>query len=278
MKYIVYKTVNTVNNNFYIGVHKTNPEKFDGYLGDGIYINKPDTYKFSKTNLQIAVNTFGTRKFKRETLAVFDLEKDALEMERALVTPEVLAKPTTYNMLLGEIDPTAKIYIYKLTGEFVEESNIKKSAYKLYASCSEVYKAAVLGCQLNGYQVLLVKADNYAEAKTSQTKTRKVYKYSFTGEFMEEYNSQVEACEKNKYSNVAKCIKTKLHCKNGFFWGLEKLDRYNVYKTPSKVIKYDLEGNLIAYYKSFKACRIANHLPKLAQFNQSYGDYYYKCI
>ena len=37
-KYIVYETTNLVNNKIYIGVHKTtDPDKFDGYLGNGIY-------------------------------------------------------------------------------------------------------------------------------------------------------------------------------------------------------------------------------------------------
>ena len=36
MKYIVYQTINVVNNKVYIGVHKTEtPYIFDGYLGCG---------------------------------------------------------------------------------------------------------------------------------------------------------------------------------------------------------------------------------------------------
>lgn len=39
MKYIVYQTINTVNNKIYIGVHGTeDPETFDGYIGNGIDI------------------------------------------------------------------------------------------------------------------------------------------------------------------------------------------------------------------------------------------------
>ena len=37
MKYIVYITINLCNGKFYIGVHRTNPEVFDGYIGNGIY-------------------------------------------------------------------------------------------------------------------------------------------------------------------------------------------------------------------------------------------------
>jgi hypothetical protein len=37
LKYIVYITINLCNGKFYIGVHKTNPDVFDGYIGNGIY-------------------------------------------------------------------------------------------------------------------------------------------------------------------------------------------------------------------------------------------------
>ncbi|MGN0966104.1 MAG: hypothetical protein ACI4OP_00710 [Candidatus Coprovivens sp.] len=37
MAYIVYITINLCNGKFYIGVHRTNPEVFDGYIGCGIY-------------------------------------------------------------------------------------------------------------------------------------------------------------------------------------------------------------------------------------------------
>lgn len=276
MKYIVYETINIVNGYTYIGIHKTNPEVFDGYLGEGIYINKPNTYKYSKTNFQIAVNTFGTNKFKRKTLAIYDTEKEALTMEGMLVNANYLAKPTVYNMLLGGNIPNIEVYRYDQSGNFNKEySSIKEAAEELDTTTSDIYKAAVLGFLLKDYQFMLEKADNYADAKTYQTKIRKVFKYSYNGDFIQEYDSQIEACAKNKGSNVAKCIKTKLHCKNGFFWGLEKLPKYNVFKFPCKVVKYDKDGNLIAYYKSEKACRIANHLPKNIPLDQCNGDYQY---
>lgn len=49
-KWIVYLTTNLINQHIYIGVHKTiNPDIFDGYIGNGIYITKPATYQHSKT-------------------------------------------------------------------------------------------------------------------------------------------------------------------------------------------------------------------------------------
>ena len=54
--YIVFLTKNLESkingiNRIYIGVHQTNPNVFDGYLGDGIYINKASTYMYPKTPL-----------------------------------------------------------------------------------------------------------------------------------------------------------------------------------------------------------------------------------
>ena len=49
MKYIVYCTTNIVNGKIYVGVHETiSPDKFDYYLGNGIYANKPSTYNHPK--------------------------------------------------------------------------------------------------------------------------------------------------------------------------------------------------------------------------------------
>ena len=44
-KYIVYQTINIVNNKIYIGYHRvTNLDVFDGYIGNGVNINYPSTY------------------------------------------------------------------------------------------------------------------------------------------------------------------------------------------------------------------------------------------
>ena len=64
MKYIVYLTKNkkskiNVPSLFYIGVHATeNPEVFDGYIGCGVKIQQPSTFKYPKSAFQYAVKKY----------------------------------------------------------------------------------------------------------------------------------------------------------------------------------------------------------------------------
>ena len=57
--YKVIKTTNIKNNNYFYGVIKSDAEKFDGQIGNGIDINDPMTYQFSKTKYQQADKEFG---------------------------------------------------------------------------------------------------------------------------------------------------------------------------------------------------------------------------
>ena len=81
LKYVVYCTTNKVNKKIYIGVHKTYTNEFDGYLGCGVYNNKPYTYQQCKTVFQRAVTKYGPNNFIRETIATFNTEEEAMELE-----------------------------------------------------------------------------------------------------------------------------------------------------------------------------------------------------
>lgn len=91
MYYIVYKTINLVNDKFYIGKHKqnTDPYQFDGYYGSGSQILN-------------AIKKYGKENFIRETLFVFDNEHDCLAKEEEIVAPH-FGKPHCYNMRSGGI-------------------------------------------------------------------------------------------------------------------------------------------------------------------------------
>ena len=85
--YILYKTINLVNNKYYIGIHRTTNID-DGYLGSG-------------TILKIAIKKYGKDNFKRITLAKASSYDELVLLEREIVNEEFLKKPDTYNMELG---------------------------------------------------------------------------------------------------------------------------------------------------------------------------------
>lgn len=87
--YTVYKTINTANNRFYIGVHKTtNPN--DGYLGSGIALNE-------------AIKKYGRDSFRKEILFLFETSEEAYAKEKDLVTKELIAEGVCYNLTIGGI-------------------------------------------------------------------------------------------------------------------------------------------------------------------------------
>jgi hypothetical protein len=87
MHYYLYKITNILNNNFYIGVHKTNNID-DGYFGSGLNINR-------------AIKKHGKKNFKKEILKFFDNETDMFLAEAEIVTEDFLKQPNVYNVQIG---------------------------------------------------------------------------------------------------------------------------------------------------------------------------------
>lgn len=90
--YTVYKTTNTLDRKFYIGVHKTNNPN-DSYLGSGIAI-------------KAAIKSAGKAAFQKEILASFDTPEEAYYLESKLVIQEAVDDPMCYNLTKGGV-PTA---------------------------------------------------------------------------------------------------------------------------------------------------------------------------
>ena len=100
MNYIVYKTTNKINGKIYVGVHRTNPDIFDGYIGCGV--SKKDKKK-AKKGFPEAVRKYGYENFTRETLFVYpDTEegmKLAYEKEAEIVTIDFVKSKDTYKVV-----------------------------------------------------------------------------------------------------------------------------------------------------------------------------------
>lgn len=83
----IYKTTNLLNNEYYIGYHKTeNPDDF--YLGSGKRIVR-------------SIKKYGRENFMKEILFLFDNEIDAFNKERELVTEDLIKNPLCLNLKVG---------------------------------------------------------------------------------------------------------------------------------------------------------------------------------
>lgn len=95
--YTVYKTTNSVNSKWYIGVHKTeNPN--DWYLGSG-------------SAIKAAIKKYGRKKFHKEIIFITENKIDAYAKERELT--ESFSQKDNYNMRLGGV------------GGFTKENSVK---------------------------------------------------------------------------------------------------------------------------------------------------------
>lgn len=256
MKYIVYITTNLVNKKIYIGVHKTeNPDKFDGYLGNGVKVGDKHTYKFSKTPFEAAVNKYGPDKFIRKTLKVFDTLEDALDLERWLVCPEFIARKDTYNISLGGGLPpenTKQIYQYSLSGEFLNEyPSITEAALKYKCSSSCIGKAIFdrtpsLGFLWTDYKYDSIDINNF---KIDENKT-KCYLYNIDGEYLQEFKSITECAKYLEVTtpNLSTAISGKYKINNHYVSDIKK-EYFKIHsnKYNNGFYKYDLEGNFLLH-------------------------------
>jgi len=83
----LYKTTNTVNNKFYVGMHSTDNLE-DGYLGSGKYLRN-------------SIKKYGRDKFKIEFLEFFKTRDDLVEREKNLVNEDLIKTPLCMNLRPG---------------------------------------------------------------------------------------------------------------------------------------------------------------------------------
>lgn len=258
MKYIVYKTTNLVNYYFYIGVHKTfNPDIFDGYIGDGVYIDKPDTYKYSKTKFQTAVNEFGVKNFKRETLAIFDTAEEASFLEEQLVNFEFLKRHDVYNMILGGYHPDSiPVYQYDLSGKFLKEfTSYDEAALAINKTTSGIYNSILYNCKCGDFYWSKEKLEFLDVSNYNKVIPVKVYRYLSTGEFDREFESFSSAALDSNLTTMQVAKSAKLGYKTGNYqFTFVKCDRYDkaksIYLATRPVYQYDSEGNFLKEYSN----------------------------
>ena len=208
MKYIVYQTTCKINNKIYIGVHGTEIDGFDGYIGNGVSIYRPATYMNPKTPFQYAVKKYGVKNFIRTTLQEFENEKDAYKLEEQLVNDQFLKREDVYNLALdGRLpdcaNPRKKVYMYDLEGNFEREFDSVNSAGRFLNPAAKgaghLPRAIKEGHQFLGHQFSYEKVPFMKRLKHRKITTvdkpyvgGKVGRFDDNGNVLEEFNTMTD--------------------------------------------------------------------------------------
>lgn len=251
MKYIVYQTINLVNNYIYIGVHKTeNPNVFDGYYGCGVSLSKHYYVEHPKTLFQLAIHTYGFKSFRRSTIRIYDTLQEALDLEAQLVNLDFIKRKDTYNMSLG--GGYAKTYYpinqFDKDGTLIYTwENMQEASETLGVSHTSINNAKLYKGSCLGYFWSTEEHINIAEY--SYHVGTKTYKYNKEGDLVGEYASITEAAHdvNTKENAIYRAINTQMKHRD-FYWSFSLVERFSPKKLNlkgKKLYLYSLEGEYI---------------------------------
>lgn len=268
MNYIVYKTTNLINGKIYVGVHRTNPDIFDGYIGCGV--THKDKKKKQLKGFPAAVRKYGYENFKRETLFVFpDTEEGKLEAykkEEEIVNIEFVKNPNTYNIIRGGTACTGdankkEIAQYTLDGKFIRTwDSITQAEIDLNLNS---ISNAILGKSkyCGNFQWRYYSGDE-SDISPVEKKEKTVYQFDLSGNLIKVWKSITDASKQFSNSSSAKtaiynnCHK-KVNKAYGYFWSFKHIFDYKDGR-KSSVAKYNDAGELLDVYDSIKEAAESN--------------------
>lgn len=253
MKYIVYKTTCLINNKIYIGKHQTeDPKKFDGYLGNSVWINKTDKIKNPEFPFHFAVKKYGFKNFIRETLFVFDNEEDAFSKEAEIVNEEFIKLDSNYNVVVGGKHLPRTIYRFNFKGELLERfdnvyiaaESVKRNYTNINdailnkRTCASSLWASKDSININDYKI---------------TETYNYHVYDSDGYYVTSFDSNEECISflNTNRGNLTRAIKLQNKI-SGYFISTEKYDklRIQVTKLTGKLNRYTLDGKYIDSFET----------------------------
>ena len=249
-KYIVYKTTNKINNKIYIGVHRTNIDIDDGYIGCGLY-NSPNSIKqFKSYKFHKAVKKYGVKNFIRETLFEYDDteigKRAAYKKEAELVNREFLKRKDVYNMCLGGKVPSSmserEVAQYDMDGNFLRTYHSITQAAQLTGISHSGIQSACSGdikfCKDYQWKYF---TGNKKNIPALPLKQKVVYQFDLQGNYITYYKNCAEASEKTGVctSFINDACNGKIRSSHGYYWSYEKHFNYK----PK-----DLQGTAIACY------------------------------
>lgn len=277
MKYIVYQTTNLINNKIYVGVHKTeNPDVFDGYIGNGAYVNKPSTYNNPDTPFKFALKKYGVKNFKRKILYIFDYVEEAYSKEEQIVDASFVRMENNYNVSLG--GGNVAIISYPINqfdekGVLIKHWNFLIDAIDEYGVTRNAFYTAIhFKEKLKGFYWSRENEIDVSQYSHSR-KAIPVYKYSKEGKCLEIYESITKAAKENNIGQgeLSQYIKEESLVRKMFYFSTSLVDEFKpkprIALKGKKFYLYTLNGDFIKEFESTKS--LMTYL-KICSYNTIY--------
>ncbi len=287
MNYIVYKTTNKINGKIYVGVHRTNPDIFDGYIGCGV--SRKDR-KLKKTKgFPKAVQKYGYENFERQTLFVYpDTEEgrlQAYQKEAEIVNEEFVRRADTYNLVRGGEVQIAdslrkEIAQYTIDGKFIRTWDSITEAEQMLNIPNISQNLIGVSKYSGNFQWKYYSGDT-SDIEPVQLKEKTVYQFDLSGNLIKVWKSTSEASLQFANSDSAR-VAINNNCLNkvckayGYYWSYKKI--FNYKETKGKAVaKYDDLGNFLEAYDSIKEAAIANNIETQSNINAAISGKQKRC-
>ncbi len=154
-------------------------------------------------------------------------------------------------------DNRIPIFQYSNSGEYdCCYESVSDAARVNNTSTSNIYRSCKLGYKCNDKYFSYEFNTQYSKANQEYINNKKVYQYTLSGEFIEEFDSYLDAQKKLGKVGLRTALKLGRTFAN-YQWKFEKLDKISPIKikaSPRKVGQYDLDGNLIKVYNTVSEC------------------------
>lgn len=271
MNYIVYKTTNLINGKIYVGIHKTDLNKNQTYIGCGV--SKKDLKKKVSKGLPSAIHKYGYDNFKQEILFTYPYNEDglkqALNKEAEIVTEEFIKRSDTYNLVPGGIYGGGyinrkKIAQYDLNGFFIRTWDAIIIA-ETELNLTSIKNALVGNSKYAGqWQWRYYDGDN-SNIDSVQTKEKSIYQFDLQGNLLKRYKSISEAATQfeNKIAAKSAISQTCLgkHAQAyGYYWSFKNKFESKKNNHLSSVAKYNDNGEFLESYNSIKEAADSNNI------------------
>ena len=270
MNYIVYKTTNKINGKIYVGVHRTNPDIFDGYIGCGV--SHKDKKKKNLKGFPVAVRKYGYENFVRETLFIYPDTKEgkrlAFKKEGEIVNEAFVKNPQTYNLVKGGVISMGEnnkkvIAQYTLDGIFIR-------TWSSIAEAEEALNIPNISQNLTGiskysgdFQWKYYSGDE-SNIEAVERKEKTIYQFDLQGNLVKVWKSATDASK--QFSNATSArVAINNNCRNkvnkayGYYWSYKCIFNYKETRGKS-VAKYNDDGELLDIYDSIKEAAEANNI------------------